>query len=822
MHPALRSAPAATGRWLRSVRPERAHLMADLVAGLPGAVSSVPDGMAAAVLVGVNPVQGLYASFAGPIAGGLTSNTRMMVITTTSAAALAAGSALQDVAPAQRPAAVSLLVVMVGIVLVAAGLARLGRYTRFVSYSVMIGFLSGVAVNIVCSQVPDLTGAAARGAFPLAKAVNVVVRPGGIDVASLLAGLGALAILVVLARTRFSVVSALIALVVPTIAVTLAGAGQVARVGDQGDLPRGVPLPHLPDFGLMSFGMITGALAIAAIVLVQGAGVAEAAPNPDGARPNPNQDIIAQGAGNLAAGFWRGVAVGGSVGQTALNVAVGGRTRWAAIWSGVWLLVILALFSGLVAKIAVPTLGAILIFAAVRSLRLAEVTTIMRTGRISQVAVITTFTATLFLPVAAAVGIGVALSLLLQLNQDAMDLAVVELTPTDDGRFVEHKAPAELAGSRVTVLDVYGSLLYAGARTLQAHLPEPGQARSPVVVLRLRGRTSLGATFVKVIADYASRLADCGGRLYLSGLSADIIEQLRHTGRLDGPIRTFEATPVIGESTRAAYLDAEAWLVKTAPEPPEPPEPPGNEDTEDDATLSGAPTQARCGPGSATALRSQTGLPAIAPVPPIRPCPSRSRAPPTCLPGHRRAGSRTRIRRACPGCAAPASAGPHRRPRSAGSLPRLPVPPLSSRCPRRAGPRSSPVRTRAGPRSPPCPQAAMPQVRCAQPAGPAAPNARKPEAPAAGPAWPRLPSRGARVRPGKPPSRQCLNPCVSAGPPALLTADAIAGSVPSSGSRVMAPGALIRSSPCCVTGEYLAPTSAKVQGAPTVHCKSPR
>ncbi len=60
------------GRWLGSVRPERRYLRADLVAGLPGAISSVPDGMAAAVLVGVNPVQGLYAGFAGPIAGGLT------------------------------------------------------------------------------------------------------------------------------------------------------------------------------------------------------------------------------------------------------------------------------------------------------------------------------------------------------------------------------------------------------------------------------------------------------------------------------------------------------------------------------------------------------------------------------------------------------------------------------------------------------------------------------------------------------------------------------------------------------------------------------
>ena len=561
MH-AIRPAMAAAGRWLRSVRPERAHLRADMVAGLPGAISRVPDGMAAAILAGVNPVQGLYSGFAGPIVGGLSSNTRMMVISATSAAALAAGSALQSVAPEQRPAAIALLVILVGIALVGAGIARLGRYTRFVSYSVMIGFLSGISVNIVCSQIADLTGAEAHGAYPLAKAIDVLTHPSAIDLPSLLTGLSALAILVVLARTRLSVMSALIALVIPTLVVVLAGAHQVARVGDQGAIPRGIPLPQLPDPRFLSFSMVTGALAIAAIIIVQGAGVAEAAPNPGNARPNPNQDIIAQGAGNLAAGFLRGIAVGGSVGQTALNVTVGGKTRWASIWSGVWMLIILAVFSGLVAKLAVPPLGAILIFAAIGSLRPGEVASILRTGRVSQVVVITTFAATLFLPVAAAVGIGVALSLLLQLNQEAMDLAVVELIPRDDGRFEERKPPAVLTSFHVTVLDVYGSLLYAGARTLQARLPAPGDARSPVVVLRLRRRTSLGSTFVKVVADYADQLVDSGGRLYLSGLDPSLTEQLHRTGHVDGPVRAFEATPVVGESTQAAYLDAEAWLVK--------------------------------------------------------------------------------------------------------------------------------------------------------------------------------------------------------------------------------------------------------------------
>jgi sulfate permease, SulP family len=92
--------------------------------------------------------------------------------------------------------------------------------------------------------------------------------------------------------------------------------------------------------------------------------VAEAAPNPGGSRSDPNRDFIALGVGNIASGLFRGQPVGGSVGQTALNVAAGGRTRWASIFSGIWMLLILVLFSGVVGEIPIPTLAAVLIWPA--------------------------------------------------------------------------------------------------------------------------------------------------------------------------------------------------------------------------------------------------------------------------------------------------------------------------------------------------------------------------------------------------------------------------------------------------------------------------
>ena len=531
--------------WGRSIKPDRRHFGRDVVAGLPGAISSVPDGMASAVLVGVNPVHGLYASFAGPLAGGLTSSTQLMVITTTTAAALAAGSAVSGVAVEQRSEVLILLTVLAGLVMIAAGLLRLGRYTRFVSHSVMTGFLTGVAVNIICGQLGDLSGVAAQGSNALAKALDVITHPGSVNVASLLSGLAALVILFGLAKTRWNMVSALVALIIPTLAVVVAGADSVARVEDAGAIPKLIPAPSLPDLSLISFDLIVNAFAIAVIVLVQGAGVSEAAPNADGRPSNMNRDFLAQGAGNIASGLFRGQPVGGSVGQTAVNAAAGARTRWAAIWSGIWMVVILVAFGGLVGKVVMPTLAAVLIFAAISSLRPHELTTILRTGRISQVAMAATFAATLFLPVAAAVGLGVVLSLLLQLNQEAMDLKVVELVPPTT-TVPRAAGAAHARQQQVTVLDVYGSLFYAGARTLQARLPESPQPRrqsssSACGVARPWARRSSGSSGLR-------RAARCRWRPPLPvgarpGHGPAVGQDRTRNGDVPGPC--FGATPVL-------------------------------------------------------------------------------------------------------------------------------------------------------------------------------------------------------------------------------------------------------------------------------------
>jgi SulP family sulfate permease len=517
--------------------------------------------MASAVLVGVNPVYGLYASMAGPIGGGLGVSTRLMVVTPTTAAALAAGSALGGFSSADRPEALFLLTALGGLMMIIAGVLRWGRFTRFVSVSVLTGFLSGVAVNIILGQLGDFLGSPQKGRPAVVKAWNVITHPSQMSLTAAAVGVSALVLMIVLSRTRIASVASLIALAVPTL-VTL-GASSLVRVEDSGPIPSGIPTPHFPHLSLLtSLDVIAGAAAVAVIVLVQGTGVAEAAPNPDGSPSDPNRDFIGQGIGNLASGLFRGQPVGGSVGQTALNVAAGGRSRWASIFSGLWMLLILVLFSGVVGRIPIPTLAAVLIFASASSLRLGRIETVLRTGLPSQIALCVTFAATILLPVAAAVGIGVGLSLLLQINQEAIDLTVVRLERDEAGQFVESSAPATLPSGEVTLLDVYGSLLLAGARTLQTRLPDPAGSERPMVVLRLRGRTTLGATAFIVLADYAERIATTGGHLYLSGVQPDLDRQLRSTHRIDlrDAVTVIPASDTILQSTQKAIDDAQERL----------------------------------------------------------------------------------------------------------------------------------------------------------------------------------------------------------------------------------------------------------------------
>jgi SulP family sulfate permease len=546
----------------RSIRPSKSDLRQDTTAALVNAVVSVPDGLASAALAGVNPVFGLYTSIAAPIGGSLLASAQLMQVSTTSASALAAGQAIAGYPEARRAEAMFLLVILTGLGLLAFGLLRLGRLARFVSHAVMTGFLSGVAVVLVLDQLAPLLGASPTGSNELTQFVDLLSRSREFDPPTIVVGVLALALSAGLTRTRVGNFSSLVALVVPSLLVVLLGWHSVSLVSDVSVIPRGIPMPSLPDFSLLSPALAGSALSVAAIIAVQGAGVSQSVENPDGVKVNPSRDMLAQGVANVASGFLRGIPAGGSVGQTALNVSVGARSRWAGVLAGVWMLVIVLLVPGLVGQVPMAVLAALMILAGLSALDLREARSIWATGGAARWSILVTFVATLVLSVPVAVALGVGLSVALALASAASDVKVYEVIRLPDGRFAQAEPPATLPSDEVTVLEVMGSLFYAGARTLEESLPSPVGSTRPAVVLRLRGRTSVGATLIEVLDGYADDLAEVNGRLYLSGVDERLATQLQRAGKLDldRAVHLVPALAVFGASTLQAIQNASAWL----------------------------------------------------------------------------------------------------------------------------------------------------------------------------------------------------------------------------------------------------------------------
>lgn len=547
-------------------RPSSGRLrgwMRDSLAGLVDAVVALPDGLATAALIGVNPISGLYANAIGPAVGGLLTSSQLMVVATTSASAVTAAEALSGFTPDQQSGALMLLVVLTGGFLVLFGLLRAGRLVRFVSHAVMTGFMLGVAVTLILSQLPTLIG---YSPSPSDGGETLLTRPFHISrivphIAII--GLSTLATLLILRRTRLSLWAPILALVLPALLMTMLGWSDVLTVGQQSAIPLGFPLPQLPTLDSLTLDLVGSAFAIAVVVAIQAAGVSQSLAVAHGPPPNVSRDMIAQGIANCASGMVSGINVGGSVGQTALNVSLGAITRWACVSAGIWLLVFILLVPQLVGLVPTSGLAALMVAAGAGAINWREALSIWRVGGGSRIAIIVTFGACLVLSIPAAVGIGVVVTMLYFITSSASDVSIRMMVSRPDGQVEEQDPPARLASHQIVVLDVWGSLFFAGARTLQESLPDPAGADGPVVILRMRGHSAVDATLIEVLDEYAGRLARQNGGLYLSGVSDELAERFKRSGKLlpSRNVHIIHVEPVIGAATKTALAEARQWVV---------------------------------------------------------------------------------------------------------------------------------------------------------------------------------------------------------------------------------------------------------------------
>jgi SulP family sulfate permease len=483
---------------------------------------------------------------------------------------VAAGAELADIASGDRLTALAALVLLVGAIQLVAGLLRAGSILRFVSDPVMTGFLNGVAVLIILGQLGELTGYRSAFSNAVARALDLLLRLNRIDVRTTVIGGMALGAIVLLLRSRWSKFAFVLAIGLATgllalLSLPALDPGQgwqaVRIVRDVSSIPRSLPSLSLPQPGML-LTMLLPALSVAIIGLVQGAGVSQAYPNPDGRFPDVSRDFLGQGAANIATGLVGGLPAGGSISGTALILGAGARSRWTNVFGGVAVAAIVLLAAPLAELVPMPALAALLIVAGFQGLRIEQALTAWRTGWAPAAAMALTFLATLFLPLHFAVLLGVAFTIVLHVTRESGRTDLSELVLVPGGMPELRPAPREAPSNRLTVLVVNGSLFFAAAKSVGDMLPAVEGSSRAVVALALRGKTDLGSTFIAVLQRYARALQGRGGRLMLVGIDPAARDQLARTGTLQiiGEENVFLATEQLGASVNQAAAAAHAWL----------------------------------------------------------------------------------------------------------------------------------------------------------------------------------------------------------------------------------------------------------------------
>jgi SulP family sulfate permease len=532
----------------------------DLTAGVVLGVQSVPDGLATGLLAGINPLAGLYGYLVGTATGALLTSSAFMAIQGTGAMAMVIAD-VPGLRGEDAAARLATLSVLTGVVMLLAGLFRLGSVLRFVSNAVMVGFINAVGVNIVLGQLANLTGYTAEGSNRVIRAINTVLRPGQLDGPTLAVGAATMALIVLLGRTRVGALGLVVAVVATSAAVRLGG-WEVAVLNDLGIALDSLPRPELPMLRSVP-ELLVPAVALAFVGLVQGAGISASFPNPDDSYPDASRDFTGQGAANVASGLLQGMPVGGSMSATSLNKEAGAASRASLFVAAVVMAVVIVALGDVVGYVAMPALAGLLIVIGVRTIKADDLRSVWKVGVVQRVVMVVTFVLTMLVPLQYAVLVGVGLSIVLHVVRQSNKVDLRRQVAAPDGHLVEVDPPVELPSGEVVVLQPYGSLFFAAAPVIEAMLPVVGSTSSgSVVILRLRGRTDLGVTFMDVLRRYASSLTAVGSKLVLASVSERVLEQLQVAGVTDviPDHDLYLGDERVGATLARAMTDAHEWV----------------------------------------------------------------------------------------------------------------------------------------------------------------------------------------------------------------------------------------------------------------------
>ena len=537
--------------WLRHLFPflqwrhmvDRVTLRADAVAGLTGGMVLVPQGVAFATIAGMPPEYGLYAAMFPAIVAALWGSSWHLVSGPTTAISIvifATMSPLAEPGSQEYVAIVLTLTFLVGLFQLVLGALRLGTLVNFVSHTVVVGFTAGAAVLIAASQVKNFFGIdIARGSSVWRVLQELVQQGSQINPFVVTVAVSTVVASVSIRRWRPRVPHMIAALVVGALigaVLNLVFGSAHTGISSIGALQVGFPPLTSPDFSpAMIEKLVPIAIAVALLALTEAVSIARAVALKSGQRIDGNQEFIGQGLSNLAGAFFSGYASSGSFNRSGLNYEAGARTPLAAVFSAVFLLLIVLFLAPLAAYLPIAAMAGILFVVAWGLIDFHHISEIIRVSREETTVLLATFVSTLTLELEFAIYIGVLLSLLLFLNRTAKP-------GIEDVKPLAGQWPPGFGNDtglpdcpQLKIVRINGPIFFGAANYIAAELQRIDERNPMQRSLLVVGS---GINFVdlegaQLLAQEARRRRALGGALYIYYMKDEPMEMLRRTGAYD-------------------------------------------------------------------------------------------------------------------------------------------------------------------------------------------------------------------------------------------------------------------------------------------------
>lgn len=501
-------------------------LSGDLAAAITVWAIVVPESMAYASIAGMPAETGLYAASVPLLLYALFGSSRRVTFGPSAAVAalsLTTVGAFATIGSEEFVTLSILLALIVGVVLVLAGIARLGVIADFLSEPVLKGFIVGVAMTIALGQMGKILGVEVEGEGFFTEALDLIRSVTELHVETLILGLASLAALFILERWLPRIPAALIVVVGAIVAVNFLDLVE-AGVHVAGEIPAGLPSLTLPTLDLeVIAALVPGAIGIAIVVYGESMALAKTFGSKHGERVDPDQELIALGAANAAGGLFGAFVTTASNSRTAAGDAAGQKTQVSSLIVVLLVGLTLLFLTGLFADLPEAALGAIVVHAVIGLIRFRPIASLRSRNSVDFWAAVTTLVGVLVLDVLAGLMIGVLVSLA-GLMSRAVRPRITWLTwDPDQQRFTDRDRVGQPGQSDVSIVRFGAELFFANAGALRDAVVTEVKENSPrAVVLDAEAVTQIDTTATEQVQKLDQELAELGVRLVFARLQSEV------------------------------------------------------------------------------------------------------------------------------------------------------------------------------------------------------------------------------------------------------------------------------------------------------------